>query len=123
LVLRRGVGAIVAGGMRYASSSGCGSSSRGAHRVALGFLLRMAADGLLLSVIVERHPGWKWLALRCASTDLFGLLDGCLLRRGGGIVLGSARHGGLADCVCVFVMERCCLFGRIRAGVSALRLY
>jgi hypothetical protein len=59
-----------------------GSSRRGAHRVALGFLLCMAADGLFLSVVVERH------------------LDGCLLRRGGRVVLGRARHGGLGCGAC-----------------------
>jgi hypothetical protein len=82
LVLRGRLGAVMVGAMQRASSSRRGSSRRGAHRVALGFLLCMAADGLFLSVVVERH------------------LDGCLLRRDGRVVLGRARHGGLGCGAC-----------------------
>ena len=52
-VLRGCLGAVLSGGERYTPPCGC--RGRGAQRVALGFLLCMAADSLFLSVVVERY--------------------------------------------------------------------
>jgi hypothetical protein len=57
-------------------------------------LLCMAADGLFLSVVVERHSARDLLALQCVCTERASLLDGRLLRRGGRVILGRSRHGG-----------------------------
>jgi hypothetical protein len=118
LVGRGRVGAVVAGSKRYASSSwgrsGSCSGSRGAHRVALGLLLGMAAGGLFLAVVVERHSAGDGLAWQWACSDVCGLLDRSLLRRGGRVVLGSARHvgggdGGERGSVAIMQVGRVCL--------------
>ena len=66
LILRRRARTVVACGQRHAPASGSRSRrrsrSRGAHRVALGLLLRMAAGSLFLAVVVERHSGGNVLA-------------------------------------------------------------
>lgn len=61
-ILRRGVWRVVGGGKRHAAASGSRSRSRGAHRVALGLLVRMAAGSLFLAVVVERHSASDGLA-------------------------------------------------------------
>lgn len=98
------MGTVLAGCERDAPSSGSGCW--GSHRVALGFLLCMAADGFFVAVVIEGHSTQvSWIHVRNTRMGSIAYLMGVFCGEAAVVYLvvrgmTRVRRACVSSCVC-----------------------